>query len=73
MTDTDRAALLAAVLPKDLEAMLVYLDELRDSGIVNMFGARPYLAEAFGIPTRSAGAVLAHWMETFAARHPVGA
>lgn len=49
---------------------LKFLDELRDSGRTNMFGAAPYLMEAF--PTLSkheAGKTLVYWMETFALRH----
>lgn len=56
------------------DAMLDYLDELRESGETNMFGAGPYLDAQFpelwmgGDPPRSyrssinAKAVLAYWM-----------
>jgi len=50
---------------------LIYLDDLRKSGKINMFGARPYLIDAF--PELSEGQarkVLSYWMETFSARHP---
>jgi len=30
--------------------VFLFLNDLRDSGITNMFGARPYVVEAFGIP-----------------------
>lgn len=49
---------------------LQYLDTLRDSGETNMFGARPYLERRFGLSKQEATAVLSHWMETFAKRHP---
>ena len=43
-----------------------FLDELRESGIVNMFGARPYLIEAFPELSREdAGKILSGWMESF--------
>lgn len=61
-------------LPKpevdDLEGCLVYLDFLRETGVTNMYGARPYLMEGMDLPKETAGKVLAYWMETFASRHP---
>ena len=52
--------------------MLEYLDELRESGITNMFGARPYVEEEFSdlLDSKQAGKVLSYWMETFSERHP---
>jgi hypothetical protein len=45
---------------------LEYLDELRESGETNMFGARPYLLSEFPELTKSeAGQVLSYWMVTF--------
>ncbi len=41
-----------------------YLDNLRDSGITNMFGARPYLQEAFGLDRHESQRVLMGWMKT---------
>jgi hypothetical protein len=52
--------------------MFLYLDELRESGAVNMFGARPHLIEAFSLSKADAGAVLSKWMQTFSQRHPKG-
>lgn len=49
--------------------MFLYLDDLRDSGVTNMFGARPYLMKAFDLPPSRAGAVLKEWMLTFSQRH----
>ena len=46
-----------------------FLDTLRDSGVTNMFGARPYLEETFGFNKAAAGAWLTRWMETYASRH----
>ncbi len=42
-----------------------YLDELRESGVTNMFGAGIYLQEEFGLDRREAREVLAEWMNTF--------
>ena len=49
---------------------LKYLDELREDGVVNMFGARPYLQQEFGLDKAEAGKVLKLWMDTFSQRHP---
>jgi hypothetical protein len=47
-----------------------FLDELRESGETNMFGAGPYLREEFGLGKREAREIVSSWMETFAERHP---
>ena len=47
-----------------------FLDELRESGATNMFGAAPYIAEAFEIDKRQARAMLSEWMRIFEERHP---
>ena len=49
-----------------------FLDELRESGTTNMFGAGPYLRDEFGLDKREAKNVFLSWMETFAERHPSG-
>ena len=46
-----------------------YLDDLRESGVTNMFGAGRYLKEAYGFDEHVAKAFLAKWMETFGDRH----
>lgn len=46
-----------------------YLDTLRDSGITNMFGARPYVQKAFSLSQEKAGKMLEEWMRTFDERH----
>lgn len=51
------------------ECHLVYLDNLRESGKTNMFGAGKYLVEDFGLTMNEASEYLAHWMNTFEARH----
>jgi hypothetical protein len=50
------------------EEHLDYLDDLRESGVVNMFGARPYLALAFNLDQETAGKYLTYWMRTFSER-----
>jgi len=49
---------------------LEFLDNLRLSGAVNMFGAAPYLMDMYAMSKRDAKTVLIYWMETFETRHP---
>jgi hypothetical protein len=52
------------------EEHLNYLDELRESGATNMFGARPYLMREFPLlDNDEAGMVLSYWMRSFGERH----
>jgi len=44
----------------------VYLEELRQSGETNMFGATPYLREVFGLGRREAIKILGSWMDNYA-------
>jgi hypothetical protein len=45
---------------------LEYLDDLRESGETNMFGARPYLMREYPeLSKQEASTVLAHWMQCF--------
>jgi hypothetical protein len=48
---------------------LEYLDELRESGVTNMYGARPYLIKEFDLNKAEATEVLSYWMKTFGERH----
>lgn len=50
------------------DAMLDYLDELRESGVTNMFGAGAYLEAAFDLSRQDARTVLSYWMRTFGER-----
>jgi hypothetical protein len=52
------------------DAHLEYLDELRESGETNMYGARPYVEAEFGVDSKQASAILTYWMNTFSQRHP---
>jgi hypothetical protein len=49
---------------------LDFLDDLRESGVTNMFGAAPYLVRAFGLDRDTAKTYLSLWMRTFGERHP---
>lgn len=42
-----------------------YLDELRESGVTNMFGAAPYLEDEFDLDRVEARSILSDWMKTF--------
>lgn len=39
-----------------------YLDELRESGITNMFGATPYIEKEFGLSKKESRRTLSEWM-----------
>jgi len=45
----------------------IYLEDLRQSGATNMFGAAPYLEQARGLSKGEAMTVLASWMENYSA------
>ena len=49
----------------DNEEVFAYLEELRDSGVTNMFGATPYIVAEFGVDTPTAGKLLSDWMHSF--------
>lgn len=51
------------------EYIFEYLDDLRESGTVNMFGSSLNLAEDLGMDRREAREWVKLWMETFAERH----
>ena len=44
------------------ENIFNYLEDLRDSGQINMFGASPYIVEAFGLNKYQAREILSEWM-----------
>ena len=49
---------------------LEFLDDLRESGVTNMFGARPYIEKEFPeLSGSEAKRVLLYWMNTFSDRH----
>jgi len=48
-----------------IKDMHTFLNDLRDSGVTNMFGAAPYLQDEFGLEKGEARQVLANWMQSF--------
>lgn len=53
------------------EKYFEFLDNLRESGITNMFGAISYLTSAFPeLLKDEAKDILKEWMDTFSERHP---
>lgn len=47
-----------------------FLNDLRDYGVCNMFGAGPLLAEAFSLDKYKAKEILILWMESYSAGQP---
>jgi|688.fasta_scaffold01602_73 hypothetical protein len=45
--------------------VMTYLNDLRDSGVTNMFGASPYVVDEFGLNNKEARNLLVLWMENF--------
>ena len=43
----------------------VFLEMLRKSGVTNMYGAAPYLEEAFGVSRKDAREILIDWMSNY--------
>ena len=53
------------------DSHLTYLDDLRESGVTNMFGAGQYIEATFSeLNRREASTILGYWMESFGERHP---
>ena len=50
------------------EQYFEFLDDLRESGVTNMFGAGSYLQTAFGIGRYEAKDIVLEWMQTFSQR-----
>jgi len=58
--------------PESWNKFFEFLDNLRDSGVTNMFGASEYLESQYGLGHKESLVVLALWMKTFEQRHPKG-
>lgn len=54
---------------EDQDAVFGFLDDLRDSGRVNMFGAGPHLEEAFDFSREEAKKYLLAWMLSYSNVH----
>lgn len=50
---------------EEFTAMMVFLNKLRLSGKVNMFGAASYLQRSFHLNKEQSKDVLIHWMHNF--------
>ena len=48
-----------------LEEYFEFLDDLRESGEINMFGAAKVLQETFGLVKYESRDIVSAWMETF--------
>ena len=42
-----------------------FLDNLREEGAINMFGAAPYLVDKFELSLKEAREVLSAWMKSY--------
>ncbi len=52
------------------ESYFYFLDDLRKTGITNMYGAAPYLRKEFsGLSEKQSVDILSEWMRTFNERH----
>ena len=49
-----------------------FLDDLRESGITNMYGAAPYIKDEFGLDKYQSRTILGEWMRDFEARLSAG-
>ena len=49
----------------DKQVYFDYLVTLRDSGVINMFGAGPYLQREFGLSRYEAKDILLEWIDSF--------
>ena len=47
------------------DEILKYLDWLRESGVVNMHEASPYIAYEFGLDSEQSELALKYWITTF--------
>lgn len=43
----------------------IYLEELRKSGVTNMYGATPYIMQEFGVSKQEAFIIVANWMKNY--------
>lgn len=52
-------------MPKTTNKYWIYLENLRRSGVVNMYGATTYLMSEFGLDKHEAREILADWMRNY--------
>jgi len=51
------------------ETVNLFLDDLRDSGITNMYSAGTFIQNSFDVTKYDANRFLIKWMETYGERH----
>lgn len=49
----------------DKDVVFQFLNDIRESGKINMFGAGPYVQEVFGVDRYEANELVAEWMKSF--------
>ena len=52
-------------MKENLPEEWIYLENLRRSGVTNMFSAGPYLEDEFGISKTEARKILIDWMKNY--------
>ena len=59
------------IKPDLREDVYIYLDDLRESGVTNMYGARSYILDEFAgtVDDDMSKQLLRDWMESFSERH----
>lgn len=43
----------------------LYLEQLRKSGVVNMYGSAPYLMDTFDLTQKEAVSIVSDWMDKY--------
>lgn len=56
--------------PPAERAVFAYLDDLRESGIINMFGAPGHVVREFGCSRQEASDFVSEWMNSCCAPYP---
>jgi len=56
---------IADEITQEMKNVFLYLNELRDSGKTNMFGATPYIVNEFNMDKQTAANYLILWMQSF--------
>ena len=52
-------------MKKSVSKYWIFLEELRRSGVTNMFGAVPYIEARFGVSRDEASKILVDWMRNY--------
>ena len=56
---------IADEITQEMKNVFLYLNELKDSGKTNMFGATPYIVNEFNMDKQTAANYLILWMQSF--------